>query len=64
MRNSLTRLRVFLEGLTFGLLEMIHWSRFRIVDLSIASPGDTFNRKPMRSFPCWLTLILNVVATQ
>lgn len=46
MRNSLTRLRVFLEGLTFGSLEMTHWSRFRIVDLSIVSPGDPFNRGP------------------
>jgi len=47
MRNSLTRFRVSLEGLTFGLLEMTHWSRFRIVDLSIAGPGDTFNQKLM-----------------
>ena len=59
MRNSLTRLRVSLEGLTFGLLEMIHWSRFRIVDLSVASPGDTFNRKvyaviPLLAHHCFL----------
>ena len=64
MRNSLTRLRVFLEGLTFGLLEMIHWSRFRIADLSIASPRDTFNRKLMLSFPSWLTFVFYIVAAQ
>lgn len=50
MRNSLTRLRVFLEGLTDGLLEMIHWSRFRIVDLSIFGPRNAFNRQLVLAF--------------
>jgi len=62
MRNSLTRLRVSLEGLTFGLLEMSHWSRFRIVGLLIASSGDTFSRKPAQSFPCWLTFVFYIIA--
>ena len=50
MRNSLTRLRVFLEGLTFGLPEMIHWIRFRIVDLSIASTGDDSKMIQLRAY--------------
>lgn len=64
MRNSLTRLRVFLEGLTFGLLETIHWSRVRTVDLSIIGPGDTFIREPTQFFPCWLTFAIRIVITQ
>ena len=50
MRNSLTRFKVSLEGLTFGLLEIIHWSRFRIIDLSIAGTRNAFNRGFICSF--------------
>lgn len=51
MRNSLTRFRVSLEGLTFGLLEMIHWSRFRIIDLSIAGTLLSVSLPQIRSPP-------------
>ena len=60
----MTLLRVFLEGLTFGLLEMIHWSRFRIVDLSIAGPEDAFNVDTTQSFPCWLTFFIHIIVGQ